>query len=437
MVDIRGFNGGMNTDSGPELLPNGDYTYAMNIENTAEGIVNMSGNRLLQGAPPPTSGSEWVCGSFFDKVRQRIIYFTNNILGYHRIISVDVNTEVHTVLFEDSIDSTSSQVSVTETRSFDIKTANIYILGDNLLFAQGDSFTISGSNLNNRTFTVTSHSYTTNPSFPGALVNIITVSQAISTEVGTFNLTYTKIVSAQNQVFDWPKSSSFNPDYLIKDIKVVHREYEGDLYYFIDPNKRLLKFNYDSIFQNFKVGNTGLCAYGWTDGNYDGDRFRDGTPIPQVTSTSDWSTITTPAWCYYNNDSANGPVYGKLYNWYAVNHPLFAPEGYKVPNNQDWNNLINCLGGAPVAGGKLKSTSSLWRPPNTGATNQSFFTAPPSGIRAETGAFGGIGDTISFWSLTEHSAPNAFMYGLAYNNDDVTFIDFHKRVGLSVRLIKV
>ena len=69
--------------------------------------------------------------------------------------------------------------------------------------------------------------------------------------------------------------------------------------------------------------------------------YRDGTPIPQVTDPTAWANLTTGAWCYYNNDPANGAIYGKLYNWYAVagihdaaslNNPSlrkqFAPQGW-------------------------------------------------------------------------------------------------------------
>jgi uncharacterized protein (TIGR02145 family) len=436
MVDIRGFNGGLNMDAGPELLPNGDYTYAMNLENTAEGIVNLPGNRILEGAPPPTSGSEWVCGSFFDRVRQRIIYFTNNIAGYHRIISVDVLTEEHVVLYEDSVENIPSQVPTTETRSFNITASTIHILGDNLLLDPGETFSISGSASNNGTLTVVSHNFTTSPLFPNSLVNIITVTQPLTAEVGSFSLTYTRTVSTPSQAFDWPRSPNFNPNYLIKDVKVIHREYEGDLYYFIDPNKKLKKFNYNTIRQQFVVGESNLCAYGWTDGNYDGTVLRDGSAIPQVTSASAWANMTTPAWCYVNNDPNTNSDYGKLYNWYAISHPLFAPVGYRVPSATDWGNLITCLGGVFVAGGKLKS-SRLWTAPNTGATNESRFDAVPAGVRLSDGTFSLQTLWAAWWNTTQVNATSAYL--IYVTNTSQTAFNFlsEKNSGFSVRLIKV
>lgn len=346
MVDIKGFNGGLNTDSALELLPSGDYTYAMNISNGSEGIVNMLGNRPAGGFPANTNpGGEWICGAFFDKVRQRIIYFTNHERGNHRIISYSV------------------------------------------------------------------------PS------------------ISSPNGSYLVLFEDNNGIFDyWITSPQYDPNFLIKDIKVIHREYEGDLYYFIDPAKKLLKFNYDTI-QSLLSPNTTLCAYGWTDANYDGTLFNDGTPIPQVTDATAWSNLTTPAWCYYNNDPNNNSTYGKLYNWYAVSHPLFAPVGYRVPTDTDWTNLINCLGGANIAGGKLKS-KNLWNIPNTGATNESLFNALPGGFRFTNGQFGDIGNNGSWWSSTQSSVNNAWYRSLLYDTDDAARYELNKTLGLSVRLIK-
>ena len=96
-----------------------------------------------------------------------------------------------------------------------------------------------------------------------------------------------------------------------------------------------------------------------------------------------WATLTTGAYCYYNNDSATyAATYGKLYNWYAVNDPRgLAPAGWHVPSDAEWTELINCLGGEDVAGGKMKAVSALWYSPNTGATNSSGFTGLPGGYR--------------------------------------------------------
>lgn len=347
MIDVRGFNGGMNQDASPELLPKNDYTYAMNIGNGSEGITNLLGNRLPTGFPPNINpGGEWVCGAFFDKVRQRIIYFTNHERGTHRIIS--------------------------------------YLV----------------------------------PS------------------IGNENGSYVVLFEDFNGVFSyWDVSPQYEPNLLIKDIKVIHRDFEGDLYYFVDPKKKLLKFNYNTIL-TYKTSNNALCAFGWTSANYDGTKLNDGTDIPQVTDTAAWATLTTPAWCYYNNDANNNSIYGKLYNWYAVSHPLFAPIGYRVPTDTDWDNLVTCLGGSAVAGGKLKSTTGLWSTPNTGATNESLFNAVPGGFIDDISGFNFIGIRGSWWSATEDNANNAFSRTVLNDTSSVTRASLSKKIGFSVRLIK-
>jgi hypothetical protein len=64
-----------------------------------------------------------------------------------------------------------------------------------------------------------------------------------------------------------------------------------------------------------------ICTQVWTLNNLDVTTYRNGESIPEVTDPTAWAALTTGAWCYYNNDSATGAIYGKLYNWYAVNDP--------------------------------------------------------------------------------------------------------------------
>jgi uncharacterized protein (TIGR02145 family) len=148
----------------------------------------------------------------------------------------------------------------------------------------------------------------------------------------------------------------------------------------------------------------------WTKRNLETTRYRNGDPIPQVTNATQWVNLTTGAWCYYGNNSANGLIYGKMYNWYAVNDPRgIAPEGYHVPSDSEWTILETFLGGQSVAGGKLRQAgTSLWQSPNTGATNSSGFTGLPGGERGGGGSFTSQGGNTSWWSSTQ--ADSAFAY---------------------------
>jgi len=96
----------------------------------------------------------------------------------------------------------------------------------------------------------------------------------------------------------------------------------------------------------------------WTTKNLDVATYRNGDAIPQVQDYTAWANLTTGAWCYYANNTANGTTYGKLYNWYAVNDPRgLAPKGYHIPTDKEWTMLTDYLGGESVANSKMKSTS--------------------------------------------------------------------------------
>jgi uncharacterized protein (TIGR02145 family) len=187
----------------------------------------------------------------------------------------------------------------------------------------------------------------------------------------------------------------------------------------------------------------------WFDKNLDVTTYSDGTPIPQVSDPTAWWLSTTGAWCYYNNDSANGSTYGKLYNWYAVvgiwneesktdvsKRKKLAPNGYHIPSRNEWNTLVSYLGGVAVAGGKMKATgTTLWKTPNTNATNSSNFTGLPGGYRFAN-AFFKISENAKWWSTTEFSTPGAWSCYIDYNQAYAIIFDDNKDNGFSVRCIK-
>ena len=185
----------------------------------------------------------------------------------------------------------------------------------------------------------------------------------------------------------------------------------------------------------------------WSSTNLDVTTYRDGTPIPQVTDPTQWTNLTTGAWCYYNNDPANGAVYGKLYNWYAVAgihdtdpstpNKILAPQGWHVPSDIEWTTLTTFLGGESIAGGKMKSTgTSLWQSPNTAATNESGFTGLPAGGRDDYGSFSNIGLNGFWWSSSEFISNSAFNRYLYYNYSFVNRQFIFLNYGMSVRCLR-
>ena len=175
----------------------------------------------------------------------------------------------------------------------------------------------------------------------------------------------------------------------------------------------------------------------WATINLDVVTYRNGDIIPQVTDAAAWAGLTTGAWCYYNNDAANGAIYGKLYNWYAVNDTRgLAPTGWHVPTDAEWTTLTTTLGGESVAGGKLKSVGATrWTTPNTSATNESGFSGLPGGYRSNSGAFYAIGTSGNWWSFTEYNT-NAWSRTLNYSDGIVNRYGKFKTCGFSVRCLR-
>jgi uncharacterized protein (TIGR02145 family) len=179
----------------------------------------------------------------------------------------------------------------------------------------------------------------------------------------------------------------------------------------------------------------------WSAENLNTDRFANGDVIFEMKTYSDWVSSgknQSPAWCYYNNDSTLGAVYGKLYNWYAVADPRgLCPSGYYVPSDAEWNTLVNYLGGRSIAGGKMKETGlKHWATPNTGATNSSGFTGLPSGYRSDYGSSHVMGNYGFWWSATQYSPIDAYYRSLDYYPINVFRHYMNKTYYYSVRCIK-
>jgi len=165
----------------------------------------------------------------------------------------------------------------------------------------------------------------------------------------------------------------------------------------------------------------------WTTKNLNVTTYRDGTPIV--------------GWVNYEENPANGEIFGKLYSGTIINDPRgLAPEGYHIPTDSEWTTLINYLGGEDVAGGKMKSTgTSLWQFPNTGATNESGFTGLPAGfLQGFNGAFNNQSIRGYFWSSSELETDLTRLWYryINHDNDDAVRANTSKINGFSVRLIK-
>jgi len=181
-----------------------------------------------------------------------------------------------------------------------------------------------------------------------------------------------------------------------------------------DSNKKQLEFSVQSGKINFstKPGETYYITQGsfsdhisseieltgsvrigdqvWMNRNLDVNTFRNGDPIPEAMTKDEWVQAgrdKKPAFCYYDNDKANGKRYGKMYNWFAISDPRgLIPEGYHVPSEAEWLQLSSFLGGSDIAGKEMK--------------NKESFGAIAGGYRNSDGNFYGAGINGYWWSST-------------------------------------
>ena len=218
----------------------------------------------------------------------------------------------------------------------------------------------------------------------------------------------------------------------------------------LDACPELLKDIDGNVYEIVKIGNQV-----WMAENLKVTHYRNGDPIPNITTNSEWTNLITGAYCDYANDADNVPVYGRLYNWYAVSDSRgLAPEGCHVPTDEEWKQLEMHLGMSRSEaddkflrgrdeGGKLKATGTieggdgLWFSPNTGATNESGFSALPGGDRyGDYGPFFSMGYLARFWSSTELNSYAAWYRRLSNQNSQIYRGNYLKKDGFSVRCVR-
>jgi uncharacterized protein (TIGR02145 family) len=181
----------------------------------------------------------------------------------------------------------------------------------------------------------------------------------------------------------------------------------------------------------------------WMAENLGVTHYRNGDEIATGYSSEEWISLNEGAYTIYNNDPVNEEIYGNLYNWLAVDDERnICPESWYVPSDDDWQQLVDYLGGYEIAGGKLKETGyTHWNAPNYGATNETGFTALPGGRRQTSSDilidFVDIGMIGNFW--TSSPSPNSeygwFWFVWAIHGE-ATRSDYDKNNGMSVRCIK-
>jgi uncharacterized protein (TIGR02145 family) len=188
----------------------------------------------------------------------------------------------------------------------------------------------------------------------------------------------------------------------------------------------------------------------WMAENLRVSRFRNGDPIPEIIRKKEWKNTASPAFCWFNNDSALYECpYGRLYNAPVVNDSRkVCPAGWRVPDKKAWNYLIEITGGGEKAYYSLKTSGIRYWAANVyySGANSSGFSALPGAARFKTGKFDDFGFQYGagyyglYWS-SEKNADKQTSFGLMseYNTEN-SMAEFLQEVspecGLSIRCVR-
>jgi len=176
----------------------------------------------------------------------------------------------------------------------------------------------------------------------------------------------------------------------------------------------------------------------WLGENLVVTNYQNGEPIPTGFSNTEWSELSTGAYSYMADDPVYAEIFGNLYNWFAVDDSRgICPEGWHVPTDGEWQQMIDYLGGDDLAGGKLKEAGfAHWLEPNEGATNESGFTALPGGGRGSHGGYGSFGNFGLFWTSTHNYGYGAWYQSLTSFGSGISRSHLALEAGHSVRCIQ-
>ena len=168
------------------------------------------------------------------------------------------------------------------------------------------------------------------------------------------------------------------------------------------------------VYQTIKIG-----SQWWTAENLQTTKYRSG------------ETIENGRIWAYDNDEINAVIYGRLYSWHAVSDVRgIAPAGWHIPSDEEWQTLVEYLGGSLTAGGRMKTTGTidvgtgLWSSPNNCLPEESGFAALPAGYRVLTGSFRSLNASAGFWSTASDRSGYAWLKFLRYGTTTVSSLEY-------------
>jgi len=186
-----------------------------------------------------------------------------------------------------------------------------------------------------------------------------------------------------------------------------------------------------TIFEEIQIG-----SQIWMRKNLSVEKFQNGDTILEAKSIQEWVNADNskqPAWCYFDNNSTNSLLHGKLYNWHAVSDKRgLSPEGWKISCNLDWVTMLNFLGGDLIAARKLIYKLSILEK----SKSESGFDGMLGGYRTAMGHFIGNGEFCSWWTSTEDGENFALSRMIEYGIDYIGEGHSNKGFGKYIRCIK-
>jgi uncharacterized protein (TIGR02145 family) len=196
----------------------------------------------------------------------------------------------------------------------------------------------------------------------------------------------------------------------------------------------------DADGKSYKTISIGLQE--WMAENLKTTKYNDGSTIPKIVDDAQWTNAVTPAYCwFFDNDTLYADIYGAYYNWFTINTGKLCPSGWHIPSDNEWQTLVDFLGGSKIAGSKLKEAgTNNWIYSNKDATNTTGFTALPSGMRStQDGTFSGQGYYGGWWSSTELDPSPLASTWSRWIHGDTTVVarsEIFKKDGFNVRCLK-
>jgi len=201
----------------------------------------------------------------------------------------------------------------------------------------------------------------------------------------------------------------------------------------------------DNVYKTVVIG-----KYVWMAENLKTTTYNNGTKIPNVTGSSDWSGLSSCAYCWYNNNETTADTFGVLYNWYAVNTDNLCPNGWRVPSDEEWKYLEgysdtqfgvgdtvwNKTGMRGFDAAHRLKASSGWYSGRNGTDNFGFSALPAGERLSRDGRFYIIGKNGFWWSSTQDGASTAWYRSIIYAFENVCRSQHDKRFGFSVRCLR-